>query len=1160
MKITTWNCVLACTILWGMTTVGNADDASVPYIQAVKPILKSRCYACHGALKQESELRLDTGPSILKGGNSGPAVVAGMPDVSELLTRVTSADLTTRMPPEGAALTAAEIAQIREWIELGAKGSAAELPDLEPGQHWAFQQPLRPKLPTRANGQVSRNPVDAFLFEKLDTAGIEPSPRAHKATLLRRVTLDLIGLPPTRDELRAFLADESENAYGVVVERLLNDARHGERWGRHWMDVWRYSDWYGRRDVNDVRNSASQLYRWRDWIVRSLNQGMGYDQMVREMLAADEISPEDYEAGVATGYLIRNYYSLNSNDWMRSAVEHTGKAFLGLTFNCAHCHDHKYDPITHTDYFRMRAFFEPLFVRQDRVPGEADPGIFQDYAYSGTRAVQRLGTVRVFDKSGDAPTWFYTGGDERNRVQTRGSIPPGVPLFLENAAFRIEPVNLPPRAWYPGLRPEIQATMLSAAQTALKHAESDRELAETSGAVIPEALREQVVIAEHEFETAFHESEKAGTTGALAGKQSLVLDATTGRSIVQNTLPQLKSFDDGARLAFRLRILQDAHVNFQFVKDSVQGLTAGYVAFDRGRIMAYLHGTLGESEIGRYDFLAGQNDFEISVVLRPEMDLGQLTIMSRSDNSLLVQNVSVALNGWNPVGTSNKPLSFDARVGSVAVLDDFLWSVPLADQAAAHEPWTTLIKVDFEAPLYVAGKDVVGIDGWEASSFRVNPATSLVSASIGNAQLQTLSLKLQTARRAVRGPQLQLEAAEARVVATRGGQAALEARIAADVGKYVKNLGNDVQTLIQRASQLEREAALHIATADVLAAEFAIAVAEAKAPEDAERATELATANAGLTAARTAQVTANAALANKDLSTTYAPLTPSYPQQSTGRRRALAEWITSRDNPLTARVAVNHLWTRHFHAPLVSSMYDFGRNGGKPTHPELLDWLAVELMESGWDMKHLHRLFVTSDAYCRESKTSFHVQPQAADNHLYWRRNTSRMESEVVRDSLLYVAGRLDLTQGGVELENKDALTTNRRSLYYSIYPESGGKSSLGELFDAPDPLDCYRRVSSIVPQQALALTNSDLTHESSVAIVKAWQESEQQATEPFIVAMFEQILSRLPTPAEERVCRDALARQQTLATNPDSGATLTESRESLVRILLNHNDFLTIR
>ena len=177
------------------------------------------------------------------------------------------------------------------------------------------------------------------------------------------------------------------------------------------MDVWRYSDWYGRRDVDDVRNSASQLYRWRDWIVRSLNQGQGYDQMVREMLAADEISPDDYDAGVATGYLIRNYYSLNSNDWMRNAVEHTGKAFLGLTFNCAHCHDHKYDPISHDDYFRMRAFFEPIFIRQDRVPGEADPGIFQDYSYAGTRAVQRLGAVRVFDKTADAPTWFYTGGD-----------------------------------------------------------------------------------------------------------------------------------------------------------------------------------------------------------------------------------------------------------------------------------------------------------------------------------------------------------------------------------------------------------------------------------------------------------------------------------------------------------------------------------------------------------------------------------------------------------------------------------------------------------------------------------------------------------------------------------------------------------------------------
>jgi hypothetical protein len=305
---------------------------------------------------------------------------------------------------------------------------------------------------------------------------------------------------------------------------------------------------------------------------------------------------------------------------------------------------------------------------------------------------------------------------------------------------------------------------------------------------------------------------------------------------------------------------------------------------------------------------------------------------------------------------------------------------------------------------------------------------------------------------------------------------------------------------------------------------------------------------------------ATEALANEQLSETYSPLSPSYPQQSTGRRRALAEWMISRDNPLTARVAVNHIWARHFHSPLVASMNDFGRNGDKPTHPELLDWLAVEFMESGWDMKHLHRLIVTSDAYRRDSVSAGDSVSKDSENKLIWRMNSSRMESEVVRDSLLFIAGRLDLTMGGVEIENKDALTTTRRSLYYSVHPESGGKSSLGELFDAPDPLDCYRRVSSIVPQQALALTNSALVHESSVAIVKAWQDSGGGSAEQFISCLFEQILSRQPTQAEIQVCLSTLQKQRQLATSPDSPEANTQTRESLARILLNHNDFVTIR
>jgi hypothetical protein len=214
----------------------------------------------------------------------------------------------------------------------------------------------------------------------------------------------LIGLPPTSDELNRFLSDDSPDAYAQVVDRLLESPQYGERWARHWMDIWRYADWFGRRYVPDVWNSAPQIWRWRDWIVASLNSDKSYAQMVSEMLAADEISPENDEAGYATGYLIRNWYALNPNDWMRSNVEHTGKAFLGLTLNCAHCHDHKYDPITQDDYFHFRAFFEPIAIRQDRVAGEADPGPFDEYKYGILRKIVRLGSVRIFDKTPEAPT------------------------------------------------------------------------------------------------------------------------------------------------------------------------------------------------------------------------------------------------------------------------------------------------------------------------------------------------------------------------------------------------------------------------------------------------------------------------------------------------------------------------------------------------------------------------------------------------------------------------------------------------------------------------------------------------------------------------------------------------------------------------------------
>jgi hypothetical protein len=220
---------------------------------------------------------------------------------------------------------------------------------------------------------------------------------------------------------------------------------------------------------------------------------------------------------------------------------------------------------------------------------------------------------------------------------------------------------------------------------------------------------------------------------------------------------------------------------------------------------------------------------------------------------------------------------------------------------------------------------------------------------------------------------------------------------------------------------------------------------------------------------------------------------------------------------------------------------------------QLLDWLAVEFMESGWSQKHLHRLIMTSAAWQRSSSTAGATATTAAaidpENRLLWRMNPGRMEAEVVRDSLLSVAGLLDTKMGGQELENSEALTTYRRSLYYAVYPEQGGRSNLGELFDAPDPLDCYRRTSSIIPQQALALTNSELVHKVSGVVAEQLAVGGHADARPFIVAAFKLILSRPPTGREISVCRKFL--------QPEDSAS---TRHSLIRALLNHNDFVTIR
>lgn len=1163
-----------------------ADEADAIYLREIKPVLKARCYACHGSLKQEAGLRLDTAELLLKGSSNGSIVNHDAADQSLLLKRVNAPVDEGRMPPEGEPLTDDQIRSLQRWVESGTKTPQNESPEADPREHWSFRPLERPLIPFVL--APSAHPIDQFLASEHVKQGLTPVGSASREVLVRRAWLDLLGVPPDPAALREFLADDSPDAWERTIESLLNDPRYGERWGRHWMDVWRYADWYGRRAVPDVWNSAPQIWRWRDWIVRSLNEDKGYDRMIHEMLAADEICPDDDSAAVATGYLVRNWYALNPNDWMRNTVEHTGKAFLGLTFNCAHCHDHKYDPIAQEDYFRLRAFFEPMNIRQDQWPGEADPGPFQEYEYVVLRKIQRLGMVRIIDQKPEAPTWFYTGGDERNRVKDRGSVAPGVPSFLSSSFTNPQPVTMPAGFRFPGLRPELLKAERKRLDAAIVSANEQASKLAAESSVDSEATQVALAEAEKAFAVAVEAARAEKREGALEGQQSLLLDASTGRRMIHRTLPELKELPDQTTVEFLVQIQQDAHFNFQLARDLAKGGTATFVGFEKGRILSYRPGGFEELQVGTFDLAQGVRRFRIQLVLDVAKDVCRLTVVDVEQGGKLVDSAEIALNGWKPVGDANQGLLMDARTGTVAVVDELSIVAPAVAETTSVTPRSVLYQCRFEAPEFADGEDAVGVSGWVRSPYSIEPATSVASTVALNDSLRAAAQTVRKVRSQASLPQWKQQASLQIVAAAKAEQSAWEARLRADQRKAGLPIEVDVQAstaqtseeLAGTASRLERDAAVMKAEVSELLARIRLASAENLPESDEKRAKELEAATKELAASRTQVATARAAQTDAARDLKYTPLGPESISTSTGRRKALAEWMTSRENPLTARVAVNHIWMRHFHKPIVTSVFDFGRNGAPPSHPELLNWLACELRDHGWSMKHLHRLILTSDAWKRSSAFAAD-DPCAAidpDNRWLWRMNTGRMEAEVVRDSVLAVSGKLDLTQGGQELENTEALTTFRRSLYYSCQPEGDGRSQFGALFDAADALECYRRSQSIIPQQALALTNSDFVHQRSADIVAAWASSNTanqgtrvgKADSVFVEDMFERILNRRPAESEMTRCLRFLEEQQKASEvaqsadgqsgSPAPAVAEQRAKESLVRVLLNHNDFIAIR
>ena len=899
------------------------------YSQKIKPLLTEKCIACHGAIRAEAGLRLDAIQLIREGSDSGAITRSGdAAAVCVLIDRVATADVAERMPPEGegARLDADQLGWLSQWIELGLPGPDKETYLTGPSEHWAYQPITRPAVPDSpvpgsasvlalASASASASlravtPIDQFVFASQAAQELQAIDGAASADWMRRVAFDLTGLPPSEEMLAQVASDDSQATRGRLVDMLLSSPQYGERWGRHWMDVWRYSDWDGYKD--ELRGSQRHIWQWRDWIVESLNENKPYDQMIVEMLAADELAPHDSKALRATGFLARNYHISNRDIWLDAAVEHTTKAFLGMTVQCARCHDHKYDPISQEHFYQFRAIFEPHRTRTDQVAGEPD--------------VKRAGVPRVFDADLTAETFVYERGNEKLPRKDK-PMQPGVVSWVP-AAFEVFPIDLPRGSFFPELSEPARTNTLNAKSFAQQRATD--ELAK------------------------------------LQAASAKITDVNAATNVEAD--------------------LRLATLKAEFAAADLEATTARYAADENA-----------------------------------------------ADESKYSVNTANAAD--------HRPLARDAAIK-------------------------------------------------EHASQRLQLALSVAETQAALRKASTSNAK--------------------------------------DDGK--------------------RKAAVE-------AAEKAVSEAEKKAVEFPELAVD---------------------------SVAYTPVGKELPRQSTGRRSALARWIVSTSNPLTARVAINHIWMRHFGTPLVENVFDFGMKAPRPELLDALNWLSAELMESGWDMKHIHRLIVLSEVYSLASDDvdqarlakNIAIDP---DNRYYWQANVRRMDAEEVRDNLLSAGGCLDNAFAGPDIDFEQGEEIYRRSIYFRHAYEK--QMSMLVLFDAASPGDCYRRRPSVIPQQALALANSGLTRSVSRTLVRELlRELEAKGDtddSKFIARLFARTLNRQPTAEELRKCLEFLVEQMDLLATPAnltplisaSKATVpaatdphTRARESLALVLLNHNDFVTVR
>jgi hypothetical protein len=953
---------------------------AVDFVRDIQPLFAASCYTCHAGEKPRGQTRFDAKATAMK------VIAPGKSAASRLIQRVLGEGHEPRMPFEQPALPEAKIALLRRWIDEGAVWPDSASVQVAEKKHWAFVPPVRPPLP-EPKLAAAHHPVDRFVLARLEKDGLHPSPSADRATLLRRLSLDLVGLPPTPEEVDAFVADQSPQAWEKQVDLLLASPHYGERWGRLWLDAARYADSDGFE-----KDKPRTVWFYRDWVVNALNRDEPYDQFVIDQIAGDLVPNHTQDQLVATGFLRNSMINEEGGvdpeqfrmEAMFDRMDAVGKGILGLTIQCAQCHNHKFDPLKQEEYYKLFAFLNS--------------------STEGSRAV-------------------YTPQDEMKRAE----------IFRRT---RETEADLQHRA------PDWEARMA--------------------------AWEARAASAEPEWTILKPEVDDISTGGC-------------------KYLPQ----DDGSLLA----------LGYAPTKHRVK-----LVARVDKPVAAFRLELLNDPNLPRGG--PGRSIWGTSALTEFEVDAAPA---ATPDKVTKVKIVSATAD-VNPKETALDPI-FDDKSGRRRVTgpiefaidgkDETAWSIdagPGQRNVPRKAVFVAESKIGFEGGTLLSIYLKQNHGGWNSDDNQ-NYNLGRMRVSVTSAAGATADPLPAAVRQVLAVPREERSPAQQQAVFSYWRTTVLEWREAnAQIASlWAEHPEGSTQLVLQETDQARPTHIL--ARGDFL-----------KPGKDVE------------------------------------PGVPAYlhplPEGAPQNRLTFARWLVDRRSPTTARAIVNRVWQAYFGIGLVATPEDFGKQSDPPSHPELLDWLAVDLMDGGWSLKKLHRTIVTSDTYRQSSKVTAALLAKDPYNRLLARGPRGRVDAEIVRDIALASSGLLNPKIGGPSVyppapgflfeppvsygpkiwDEAKGEDRYRRALYTFRYRSV--PYPVLQTFDAPNgDISCVRRSRSNTPLQALTTLNEPLFLEAARALA-ARTLREKQKDDDRVEYAFRRVLARRPT-AEEKGALLKLLRTQ---------------------------------